>query len=201
MAEKDPRDLLPAWRRRRASLEPDKLLAAEIERPRAVLTSDDRSFLLDDPLKPEDHERSERARTGKISRIRKRVRHALLDFTLLDQCLDAEDRKRIFDPTGRAEESSDEILGSVVGLVAFLYAGHQDAGYQFEDSLYAGVREAERRDGWVVDPEFSIGTRRSTEDVGDYPLPPLVVLSDEADEADEPDEDVDTDTDEGADDE
>lgn len=191
MGETPPRELFPAWKRRTEPLDSTEALKAEIERPRAILTPDDRSFLLGDPLKPDDHERSERARGAKINRIRQRLRNAILDFTLCDMALNTEDRKRIFDPAPNAEESSEEVVGGVVSLVAFLYSGHQAAGHRFEQSLYTGVKEVERRDGWYVEPEFSIGTRTAIDERDGYrPRGLLTALGD--DEDDEADDTEDT---------
>lgn len=123
----------------------DGALDLEMDRPRGILTDDDREFLLD-----VGDTRSDHAADAQRRRMRRRVRNALMDFTVLNHALSEDDRAAIFDPPSAATETPDEILGSLVSLIAFVYDGHSHMqSGEFESTLSTGIEEAKYREGWL----------------------------------------------------
>lgn len=131
----------------------------EIDRPGGFLTEDDRRYLIKD-----SKDRSERAVQEKHRRLRSRTRNALMEFTLLEDGLARDDQQAIFDPHGAALESSDEITGSVISLLSFVYESYKHSGESFESILTAAIERVEHRHGWR-DVEVTFDVRRSNREV------------------------------------
>ncbi|MFB6307740.1 MAG: hypothetical protein ABEH35_00270 [Haloarculaceae archaeon] len=106
------------------------------ERPRGILSPADRAF-----LRGEADLDSEQSVYDARYRIRQRVQHALLDFTLLFERLDERDIGQVFDPGNEHERFTD----ALVDAFAFLAFGTAEYDPPRETLLSEGVRRAERR--------------------------------------------------------
>jgi len=116
-----------------ASLE----LAVDADRPRGILTPSDRDFLLGRKTDYTDHSRKQ-----KRNRIRRRVRNAILDFSILYECLEDRDRKTVFDPDDADRESYTR---GITDMLGFLHLGTVGYHAPFKDMLTAGVTKSEQR--------------------------------------------------------
>lgn len=123
----------------------------ESDRPRGILSPADRKFLLGEA----DLE-SEQSRYDARYRIRRRVRNALLDFTLLLEHLEARDRDQVFDPPADRREA---VTDGVVDALAFLYLGMAAYDVPRREFFREAIRRAERRrgeDGSLVTVRFDV---------------------------------------------
>lgn len=107
------------------------------ERPRGILTKEDRRFLRG------EKDVDEQTRRDTRYRIRERVKNSLEDFSLLVEALPDEDRGTIF------EGLEDRGFPPVHDAIVFFYSGLENAGGNFEDVLAASIKRAEMLD----DPE------------------------------------------------
>ena len=128
----------------------------ETDRERGVLSPADRAYLLGE--REMSHEQSKR---NAEARIRRRVRHALLDFEVLLHTLPAKDRRGIFDEI----HTDTELLDGVRASVAFAYVGATEHGLDFTEVLEPAVRSSEevhaartRGETVSVDVSFSVET-------------------------------------------
>lgn len=103
-------------------------------RDRGVLSPADRAYLLGE--REMSHDQSER---NAEARIRGRVRDAILDFDLLLHTLPAKDRRQVFDDVA----TDTELLDGLRAMVAFVYVGTKEQGFDFEDVLVPAVRNSE----------------------------------------------------------
>ena len=100
----------------------------EPDRPRGILSERDRRYLLDKSRYEGSQERVVRLR------IRERLYHALLDFTLLANQLGEDDARRVFknltvDPEAEEVEVSDEdLFAAIQNTMIFLVAMMEEQG-------------------------------------------------------------------------
>ena len=117
---------------------PDVLeTAADPERPRGILTPSDREFLLGRKTDYTEHSRKQ-----KRNRIRRRVRNAILDFSILFEHLEDRDRDTVFDPDA---EDREAYTRGITDMLAFLHLGTMGYYTPFKDMLSRGVGKAEQR--------------------------------------------------------
>ncbi|WP_255168376.1 hypothetical protein [Natrononativus amylolyticus] len=112
-------------------------MAADSDRPRGILTPSDRDFLLGRKTDYTEHSKKQ-----KRNRIRRRVRNAILDFSLLFEYLEERDRKTVFDPD---TEDRDAYTQGITDMLAFLHLGTMGYHTPFKDMLSEGVGKAEQR--------------------------------------------------------
>ena len=111
--------------------------AADSDRPRGILTPSDRDFLLGRKTDYTDHSKKQ-----KRNRIRRRVRNAILDFSILFEYLEERDRETVFDPD---DEDRDAYTQGITDMLAFLHLGTMGYHTPFKDMLSEGVGKAEQR--------------------------------------------------------
>lgn len=127
-------------------------MAVDSDRPRGILTPSDRDFLLGRKTDYTDHSKKQ-----KRNRIRRRVRNAILDFSILFSYLDERDRETVFDPD---DEDREAYTQGITDVLAFLHLGTMGYYTPFKDMLSEGVRKAEQRlagsDYRMVNVEFNV---------------------------------------------
>ena len=111
--------------------------AADADRPRGILTPSDRDFLLGRKTDYTDHSKKQ-----KRNRIRRRVRNAVLDFSILFEYMEERDRKTVFDPD---DDERDAYTQGITDMLAFLHLGTIGYHTPFKDMLSEGVGQAEQR--------------------------------------------------------
>ncbi|MDS0475393.1 hypothetical protein [Natrinema sp. 1APR25-10V2] len=111
--------------------------AADSDRPRGILTPSDRDFLLGRKTDYTDHSKKQ-----KRNRIRRRVRNAILDFSILFEYMEERDRETVFDPDA---EDRDAYTQGITDMLAFLHLGTMGYHTPFKDMLSEGVGKAEQR--------------------------------------------------------
>jgi hypothetical protein len=110
------------------------IMNTDIDRDRGILTPADRAFLLGE--REMGHEQSRR---NAEARIRQRVVDSILDFDLLLHTLPSKDRGQVFN-----ELTSDpNSLDALKAALAFVYAGADEQGIDFEELLVPAVRHTE----------------------------------------------------------
>jgi len=114
----------------------DDSLTTSADRGRGILTRSDREFLLG---RKSDY--TEQSRRQKRSRIRRRVRDAMLDFPILLEHLDERDREMVFDPDDGHRE---EYTRGITDVLAFLHLGTMGYYTPFKHMLAEGVNRAEQ---------------------------------------------------------
>ncbi|SNR30805.1 hypothetical protein [Halorubrum vacuolatum] len=126
--------------------------AADAERPRGILTPSDRDFLLGRKTDYTEHSKKQ-----KRNRIRRRVRNAILDFSILYECLEDRDRRTVFDPD---DADRDAYTRGITDMLAFLHLGTMGYVTPFKDMLSEGVAKSEQRlagsDYRMVTVEFNV---------------------------------------------
>lgn len=130
----------------------DGTLAFDPERDRGILTPSDREFLLGRKTDYTEHSKKQ-----KRNRIRRRVRNAILDFTILFDHLDERDRKTVFDPE---DAERDAYTRGITDALAFFHLGTMGYSTPFKDMLARGVSKGEQElagsDYWMVNVEFNV---------------------------------------------
>ncbi|WP_435180832.1 hypothetical protein [Halorussus sp. AFM4] len=118
--------------------EPDaeESLAYSADRGRGILTPSDREFLLGRKTDYTEHSKKQ-----KRNRIRRRVRNAILDFTILFEHLEDRDRETVFDPDADAR---DAYTRGITDMLAFLHLGTMGYYTPFKHMLAQGVNKAEQ---------------------------------------------------------
>ncbi|WP_121741015.1 hypothetical protein [Natronorubrum halophilum] len=111
--------------------------AADSDRPRGILTPSDRDFLLGRKTDYTDHSKKQ-----KRNRIRRRVRNAVLDFSILFEYLEERDLNTVFDPD---DEGRDAYTQGITDMLAFLHLGTMGYHTPFKDMLSEGVGKAEQQ--------------------------------------------------------
>ncbi|QLG28074.1 hypothetical protein HUG10_11145 [Halorarum halophilum] len=132
---------------------PDSLeTAADADRPRGILTPSDRDFLLGRKTDYTEHSKKQ-----KRNRIRRRVRNAILDFSILFEYLEERDRNTVFDPD---DEDREAYTQGITDMLAFLHLGTMGYYTPFKDMLSEGVGKAEQQlagsDYRMVNVEFNV---------------------------------------------
>ncbi|SFS07894.1 hypothetical protein SAMN05216559_3314 [Halomicrobium zhouii] len=126
--------------------------AADSDRPRGILTPSDRDFLIGRKTDYTDHSKKQ-----KRNRIRRRVRNAILDFSILFEYMEERDRETVFDPD---DEDRDAYTRGITDVLAFLHLGTMGYHTPFKDMLSEGVGKAEQRlagsNYRMVDVEFDV---------------------------------------------
>ncbi len=127
-------------------------LALDPDRDRGVLTPSDREFLLGRKTDYTEHSKKQ-----KRNRIRRRVRNAILDFTILFDHLDDRDRETVFDPD---DAERDAYTRGIVDMLAFLHLGTMGYSTPFKDMLARGVSKGEQElagsEYRMVNVEFNV---------------------------------------------
>ncbi|EFW91497.1 hypothetical protein ZOD2009_14056 [Haladaptatus paucihalophilus DX253] len=111
-------------------------LAYSADRDRGILTPSDREFLIG---RKSDY--TEHSKKQKRNRIRRRLRNAILDFTLLFEHLEDRDRETVFNPD---DDARDAYTQGITDMLAFLHLGTMGYYTPFKDMLAQGVNEAEQ---------------------------------------------------------
>lgn len=127
-------------------------LAFDPERDRGILTPSDRAFLLGRKTDYTEHSKKQ-----KRNRIRRRVRNAILDFTILFEYLDERDRKTVFDPE---DAERDAYTRGITDALAFFHLGTMGYSTPFKDMLARGVSKGEQElagsEYRMVNVEFNV---------------------------------------------
>lgn len=122
------------------------------ERPRGGLSKADREYLLG-----ERNYSSKQAERNTRARIRKRLIHSLIDFSLALEALPEKDRQQIFSPN---EVPHPDLGSGLVGTLGFLYMGLTDMGeLEFEDILLEGINRAEAKRGFIAEVDLDVRRR------------------------------------------
>ncbi len=116
--------------------EPEDLLAYDPDRERGILTPSDREFLLGRKTDYTEHSKKQ-----KRNRIRRRIRNAILDFTIIFEHLDDRDRETVFDPEDAEREAYTR---GITDMLALLHLGTMGYSTPFKDMLARGVYKAEQ---------------------------------------------------------
>ncbi|MFP8958574.1 hypothetical protein ACLI4Y_17830 [Natrialbaceae archaeon A-CW3] len=111
-------------------------VAYDPDRERGILTPSDREFLLERKTDYTDHSKKQ-----KRNRIRRRIRNAILDFSIIFDHLDDRDRETVFDPE---DEERDAYTQGIVDMLALLHLGTMGYSTPFKDMLSQGVYKAEQ---------------------------------------------------------
>ncbi|SFR66406.1 hypothetical protein SAMN04487947_3306 [Halogeometricum rufum] len=112
-------------------------LAYAADRDRGILTPSDREFLLGRKTDYTEHSKKQ-----KRNRIRRRLRNAILDFTILFDHLEDRDRETVFNPEDEAREAYTQ---GIVDMLGFLHLGTMGYYVPFKDMLGQGVNRAEQK--------------------------------------------------------
>ena len=111
-----------------------------LERPRGMFSTADREYLLGESA----IEAKTQAERNRRARIRERLTHTLLDFTLVAG-IEQRDRDTVFqrdDDTAGESQRISALHQSIMDLLGFLYQeleNHPDAGISFEECLRTGI--------------------------------------------------------------
>lgn len=112
-------------------------LAYSADRERGILTPSDREFLLGRKTDYTEHSKKQ-----KRNRIRRRLRNAILDFTILFDHLEDRDRETVFNPE---DESREAYTQGIVDMLGFLHLGTMGYYVPFKNMLGQGVNRAEQK--------------------------------------------------------
>ncbi|GAA0234807.1 hypothetical protein ACFFQF_24575 [Haladaptatus pallidirubidus] len=111
-------------------------LAYSADRDRGILTPSDREYLIG---RKSDY--TEHSKKQKRNRIRRRLRNAILDFTILFEHLEGRDRETVFNPD---DDARDAYTQGITDMLAFLHLGTMGYYTPFKDMLAQGVNKAEQ---------------------------------------------------------
>ncbi|WP_411966065.1 hypothetical protein [Haloferax sp. YSMS24] len=111
-------------------------LAYSADRGRGILTPSDREFLLERKTDYTEHSKKQ-----KRNRIRRRLRNAILDFSILFESLEDRDRETVFNPDAEDREAYTK---GITDMLAFLHLGTMGYYTPFKDMLAEGVNKAEQ---------------------------------------------------------
>lgn len=121
------------------------------ERPRGILSPADRAY-----LRGESDFASAQSERNARARIRERVRAGLYDADLLADALSGRDRELVFEKYFGGDPAG---IRALIGAVAFLYRGAEDAGLSFETLVEEGVSRAEAGRDRAANVEISVDRR------------------------------------------
>lgn len=116
--------------------ESERDLAYSADRGRGILTPSDREFLLERKTDYTEHSKKQ-----KRNRIRRRIRNALLDFSIIFEHLEDRDRETVFNPD---DDERDAYTQGITDLLAFLHLGTMGYYTPFKNMLAQGVNKAEQ---------------------------------------------------------
>ena len=111
-------------------------LAYSADRGRGILTPSDREFLLERKTDYTEHSKKQ-----KRNRIRRRIRNAILDFSIIFEHLEDRDRETVFNPD---DDERDAYTQGITDLLAFLHLGTMGYYTPFKNMLAQGVNKAEQ---------------------------------------------------------
>lgn len=124
-----------------------------LNRERGILTDSDRSYLLG----LSDIEPSSQSERNTRARIRKRVQHALIDFTLLVENLEERDLDQILKASNLDSENQERLNEALVDVVALVSrTEHPPRQVLYEK----GLERALRRKGLAADVDIDINIDR-----------------------------------------
>ena len=127
-------------------------LAYAADRDRGILTPSDREFLLGRKTDYTEHSKKQ-----KRNRIRRRLRNAILDFTILFEHLEERDRETVFNPD---DDDRDAYTRGITDMLAFLHLGTMGYHTPFKHMLSKGVNKAEQEladsDYRMVSVDFNV---------------------------------------------
>lgn len=112
-------------------------LALSANRGRGILTPSDREFLLGRKTDYTEHSKKQ-----KRNRIRRRLRNAILDFSIFFEHLEDRDRKNVFNPES---EARDDYTQGIIDMLGFLHLGTMGYHVPFKDMLGQGVNRSEQK--------------------------------------------------------
>jgi hypothetical protein len=115
---------------------PSEGIAYSADRERGILTPSDREFLLGRKTDYTEHSKKQ-----KRNRIRRRLRNAILDFSIIFEHLEDRDRETVFNPE---DEARDAYTQGVVDMLGFLHLGTMGYHVPFKHMLAQGVNRAEQ---------------------------------------------------------
>jgi hypothetical protein len=116
--------------------------------PRGILSPADRAY-----LRGETEFGSDQSERNARARIRERLLAALFDADLVESALAERDRELVF---GKHVGDDPEGVRALIGAVALLYRGAEDAGLSFETLLEEGVSRAEADRDYAAAVEFDV---------------------------------------------
>ncbi|WP_224270973.1 hypothetical protein [Haloprofundus salinisoli] len=122
-------------------------LAYSADRGRGILTPSDREYLLGRKTDYTEHSKKQ-----KRNRIRRRLRNAILDFTILFEHLEDRDRETVFNPD---DDARDAYTQGITDMLAFLHLGTMGYYTPFKDMLAQGVNKAEQE---LADSDYRMVT-------------------------------------------
>ena len=122
-------------------------LAYAADRDRGILTPSDREFLLGRKTDYTEHSKKQ-----KRNRIRRRLRNAILDFTILFEHLEERDRETVFNPD---DDDRDAYTRGITDMLAFLHLGTMGYHTPFKHMLSKGVNKAEQE---LADSDYRMVT-------------------------------------------
>lgn len=116
----------------------------DLERPRGILSKRDRQFLLDKSYRSE---LADQSRRNVRARLRERLRHAILDFYLLDEYLEERDQERVFSNIDVA------LREGLHAVMAVLFQAANESEETFASWLEGGLThiELEERSRLIID--------------------------------------------------
>lgn len=106
-------------------------------RPRGILSPADRAFLSGQA----DLESIQSIYDTRY-RIRQRIKHAILDFSIIFEHLEEQDREQVFDP---GDDQREALTEGIIDALAFFYLGTESYDPSRENLLAESVRRAECR--------------------------------------------------------
>ena len=116
--------------------ESERSLTYSPDRGRGILTPSDREFLLERKTDYTEHSKKQ-----KRNRIRRRIRNAILDFSIIFEHLEDRDRETVFNPD---DDARDAYTQGITDMLAFLHLGTMGYYTPFKDMLAQGVNKAEQ---------------------------------------------------------
>lgn len=118
----------------------DITMANPYDRPRGILTNDDRKLLRGKVEYKHKQQYSDRRRT-----IRQRIANGLIDFSTIRNLLQEKDRKRIFhDLANEADIEESLLIESIRDMLYWTYFGFKEQNHDFEGVLTQAIEEAEK---------------------------------------------------------
>ena len=125
----------------------DTPLAFSADRERGILTPSDREYLLGRKTDYTEHSKKQ-----KRNRIRRRLRNAMLDFTILFEHLEDRDRETVFNPD---DDNREAYTRGMTDMLAFLHLGTMGYHTPFKHMLAKGVNKAEQE---LADSDYRMVT-------------------------------------------
>jgi len=148
-------------------MESEPLDSDAVDRPRGILTEADRKYLVATEQERENNY-SRQAQNLRKREIRKRLRHALRDFQLIESELPSDIVDDIFDvPPHAKSEERGELQKDIGHVLQFLYVAMGGQSW-FRKVLSTAVANGEKRLGnadhaLMVQPRFEVSVRTSTD--------------------------------------